>query len=197
MREHARDEPAIGMAGKHHRALDPDHIGKDGKAVDSGAGIIRRADAWGLPSRMAESATGTGVAILAADTNWETAKRAATAATTATPLALRTRGTAVSAENTPFITEGSLELLLPEHPHLFAYLRRHEKTRLLVIVSYSPEPVALPPEAVPDGAGQGQLCNVAHPVRPTDPVALPPFFAGVWIEDTTLAGQPPEAELAR
>jgi oligo-1,6-glucosidase len=94
----------------------------------------------------------------------------------------------------PVITEGAFDLLVPGHPLLFCYQRRQGANRLLVIGSYADAPVVLPGEAIPDGTWRPLLANVGETIDPVAHVTLPPFFAGVWIDNGTGPGTCPEPE---
>ena len=82
----------------------------------------------------------------------------------------------------PVVTEGQFELLLPKHPSIMAYLRTHDGTRLLVIGSYDGQAVPLPRNSIPGGVWTMLLSNVAGSIETGPPEVLPPYFAGVWME---------------
>jgi oligo-1,6-glucosidase len=52
----------------------------------------------------------------------------------------------------PVVVGGAFELLLPEHPQLFAYTRSDEATSLLVVANCSDEPVPVEPSLVAEWA---------------------------------------------
>jgi oligo-1,6-glucosidase len=82
----------------------------------------------------------------------------------------------------PVVTDGAFELLLPEHPAIWAFLRRGRDAELLVAANFSAEPVsaALPLEA---GWADAEVVLASHPDR--SPRQLPklelaPWESAVW-----------------
>ncbi|MGB0497915.1 MAG: glycoside hydrolase family 13 protein [Rubricella sp.] len=82
------------------------------------------------------------------------------------------------------VVEGDFEMLLEDHPKILAYTRALGPERLLVIGSYSAEPVALPPGSIPAGNWTLLMANVDCTSGDAPPELLPAFFAGVWRDAT-------------
>ena len=83
----------------------------------------------------------------------------------------------------PVVTDGEFELLLPEHPAIWAFLRRGADAELLVAANFSAGPVsaALPLEDV--GWADAEVVLATHPGRSRRPVpelALAPWESAVW-----------------
>jgi oligo-1,6-glucosidase len=85
----------------------------------------------------------------------------------------------------PVVTDGVFELLLPEHPAIWAFLRRGRDAELLVAANFSADVVsaALPLEA--DWAGAAVvLTNLAEPepdpLRPPPDLKLRPWESVIW-----------------
>lgn len=76
----------------------------------------------------------------------------------------------------PILTEGDYQDLLPEHPQLWCYRRRHAGQTLTVLCNWSAEPVALPGEVIPSG---GQPLLSTQVTRPT--TELQPYEAQAWL----------------
>ena len=83
----------------------------------------------------------------------------------------------------PVVTDGAFELLLPEHPAIWAFLRRGRDAELLVAANFSAEPVgaALPLE--PADWADAEVVLASHPDRSPRPLAEPelaPWESAVW-----------------
>jgi oligo-1,6-glucosidase len=85
----------------------------------------------------------------------------------------------------PVVTDGAFELLLPEHPAIWAFLRRGHDAELLVAANFSADVVsaALPLEA--DWAGAAVvLTNLAepepNPLQPPPDLKLRPWESVIW-----------------
>ncbi len=85
----------------------------------------------------------------------------------------------------PVVTDGAFELLLPEHPAIWAFLRRGHDAELLVAANFSANVVsaALPLEA--DWAGAAVvLTNLAepepNPLQPPPDLKLRPWESVIW-----------------
>jgi hypothetical protein len=71
---------------------------------------------------------------------------------------------------------GRYELLLPEHPHLFAYLRDDGQQRLLVLCNFSQQFQRLPLQELPDlQAAEPLIGNL-----PLDEWPLSPDTLAAW-----------------
>jgi oligo-1,6-glucosidase len=81
----------------------------------------------------------------------------------------------------PVVTDGDFELLLPEHPVIWAFLRRTPDAQLLVAANFSAEPadVSLPLDSAWTGA---RLVLSSHdtPSQPPPGLALRPWESAVW-----------------
>jgi oligo-1,6-glucosidase len=82
----------------------------------------------------------------------------------------------------PVVTDGAFELLLPEHPAIWAFLRRGRDAELLVAANFSADPVsvALPLDA---GWADAEIVLASDPDRsPRQPpeLALAPWESAVW-----------------
>ena len=80
------------------------------------------------------------------------------------------------------VTDGAFALLLPEHPAIWAFLRRGRDAELLVAANFSAEPVsaALPLDA---GWAAAEVVLASHPDRAPQPppeLALAPWESVVW-----------------
>jgi oligo-1,6-glucosidase len=87
--------------------------------------------------------------------------------------------------NDPVVIDGVFELLLPEHPAIWAFLRRGHDTELLVAANFSADVVsaALPLEA--DWAGAAVvLTNLTepepNPLQPPPDLKLRPWESVIW-----------------
>ncbi|MEO0544132.1 MAG: alpha-glucosidase [Pseudomonadota bacterium] len=85
-------------------------------------------------------------------------------------------------KSSPIIRDGSFELLLPEHPSIFAYIRALNDTRLLVIGSYADHEVELPDLDIAAGNWKTLLANTPNTLSSEFEGSLPPYFAGVWLD---------------
>ena len=82
----------------------------------------------------------------------------------------------------PVVTEGAFELLLPEHPAIWAFLRRGRDAELLVAANFSADPVssALPLDA---GWADAEIVLASDPdrsPRQLPELALAPWESAVW-----------------
>jgi oligo-1,6-glucosidase len=82
----------------------------------------------------------------------------------------------------PVVTDGDFELLLPEHPAIWAFLRRTPAAQLLVAANFSAEPAAvrLP---VDSGWADARVVLSSHPDAPRPPppdLSLRPWESAVW-----------------
>ncbi len=86
----------------------------------------------------------------------------------------------------PVVTDGAFALLLPEHPAIWAFLRRGREAELLVAANFSADPVSvtLPLDA---GWADAEVVLASHPDRsgpqpqPQLPeLALAPWESAVW-----------------
>jgi oligo-1,6-glucosidase len=82
----------------------------------------------------------------------------------------------------PVVTDGEFELLLPEHPAIWAFVRRGREAELLVAANFSNDPVSavLPLDA---GWADAEVVLTSHPDRsPQQPpdVALGPWESVIW-----------------
>jgi oligo-1,6-glucosidase len=82
----------------------------------------------------------------------------------------------------PVVTDGEFELLLPEHPAIWAFVRRGRDAELLVAANFSADPVGavLPLDA---GWADAEVALTSHPHRsPHQPpdVALEPWESVIW-----------------
>jgi oligo-1,6-glucosidase len=80
----------------------------------------------------------------------------------------------------PVVTDGDFALLLPEHPTVWAFLRRSAEAELLVAANFSAAdvPVDLPLDGDWSGA-EVVVATRSDPPRPTD-LVLRPWESAVW-----------------
>jgi oligo-1,6-glucosidase len=83
----------------------------------------------------------------------------------------------------PVVTDGEFELLLPEHPAIWAFLRRGRDAELLVAANFSADTVtvALPLEQA--GWADAEVVLASHQNRsswPLPELALAPWESAVW-----------------
>ena len=83
----------------------------------------------------------------------------------------------------PVVTDGEFELLLPEHPAIWAFARRGRDAELLVAANFSAEPVSavLPLEHA--GWADAEVVLASHPdrsPRQLPELALAPWESAVW-----------------
>jgi oligo-1,6-glucosidase len=83
----------------------------------------------------------------------------------------------------PVVTDGEFELLLPEHPAIWAFARRGRDAELLVAANFSAEPVSavLPLEHA--GWADAEVVLASHPdrsQRQLPELALAPWESAVW-----------------
>ena len=78
----------------------------------------------------------------------------------------------------PVVTDGEFELLLPEHPAIWAFLRRGQHAELLVAANFSADPVSavLPLEHA--GWADAEVVLASHPDR--SPRQLPELVLAPW-----------------
>jgi oligo-1,6-glucosidase len=82
----------------------------------------------------------------------------------------------------PVITDGDFELLLPDHPAVWAFLRRTPEAELLVAANFSAEPVAVSLPLDPAWSAAAVVLT-SHPDTPRPPlpgVELRPWESVVW-----------------
>jgi oligo-1,6-glucosidase len=85
----------------------------------------------------------------------------------------------------PAVTDGTFELLLPEHPTIWAFTRRSRDTELLVAANFSGDPVTteLPVEA---GWAGAEVALASDPARAAGPTLTPadltlaPWESVIW-----------------
>jgi len=82
----------------------------------------------------------------------------------------------------PVVTDGEFELLLPEHPAIWAFLRRGRDAELLVAANFSADAVdAVLPLDV--GWADAEVALASHPDRSPQPppeLALAPWESVIW-----------------
>ena len=83
----------------------------------------------------------------------------------------------------PVVTDGEFELLLPEHPAIWAFVRRGQDAELLVAANFSADPVSavLPLEQA--GWADAEVVLASHPdrsPRQLPELALAPWESAVW-----------------
>ena len=86
----------------------------------------------------------------------------------------------------PVVTEGDFELLLPDHPAIWAFLRRTGHAELLVAANFSSEEVAGTPLPLDSAwaAAQVVLANLpGTPLRPLPDLKLRPWESIIWRRD--------------
>ena len=92
----------------------------------------------------------------------------------------------------PVVTDGEFELLLPEHPAIWAFLRRGRDAELLVAANFSAEPVSVTLPLDPPAGRTPRSCWPAIPTgrRGTLPeLALAPWESVVWRRALGLIGR--------
>ena len=82
----------------------------------------------------------------------------------------------------PVVTDGEFELLLPEHPAIWAFVRRGRDAELLVAANFSADPVSavLPLEAGWADATVVLASHLGRSPQPLPDVALEPWESLVW-----------------
>ena len=83
----------------------------------------------------------------------------------------------------PVVTDGAFELLLPEHPALWAFLRRGRDAELLVAANFSAEPVSAALPLEPADWADAEVVLASHPDRSPRPLPEPelaPWESAVW-----------------
>jgi oligo-1,6-glucosidase len=95
----------------------------------------------------------------------------------------------------PAVVFGDFELLLPEHPSVWAFCRRHESAEILVVGNFSCSAVevSLPLGSEWRGA-QVLLANASGlPAVPVPALSLPPWGSAIWrVPGTTVSAGPPD-----
>ena len=72
----------------------------------------------------------------------------------------------------PVVTDGDFELLLPDHPSIWAFLRRTADAELLVAANFSADVIGV--ELPLDAGWAGRLCRADQPFRRPAPAAAGP-----------------------
>jgi oligo-1,6-glucosidase len=86
----------------------------------------------------------------------------------------------------PVVTEGAFELLLPDHPAIWAFLRRGPDAELLVAANFSADVVAVTLPADPDWAAASVvLTSGGTPLQPPPDLKLRPWESIVWRRATS------------
>jgi oligo-1,6-glucosidase len=81
----------------------------------------------------------------------------------------------------PVVTDGDFELLLPDHPAVWAFLRRTPDAELLVAASFSAEPAAITLPLGPAwSAAAAVLSSHDTPRQPPPGLDLRPWESAVW-----------------
>ncbi len=83
----------------------------------------------------------------------------------------------------PVVTDGEFELLLPEHPAIWAFLRRGRDAELLVAANFSAEPVSVTLPLDPADWAEAEVLLASHPdrsPRQLPELALAPWQSVVW-----------------
>ena len=83
----------------------------------------------------------------------------------------------------PVVTDGEFELLLPEHPAIWAFLRRGAGAELLVAANFSADTVTVALPLQQAGWDDAELVLASHPNRSSRPLpelALAPWESAVW-----------------
>src|SRR5580693_4028025 len=81
------------------------------------------------------------------------------------------------------VTDGDFELLLPEHPAIWAFLRRGAGAELLVAANFSAEPVSFALPLQQAGWADAEIVLASHPDRSAGQLpelALAPWESAVW-----------------
>lgn len=82
----------------------------------------------------------------------------------------------------PVVTDGDFELLLPEHPVIWAFLRSTPNARLLVAANFSAGPVDVRLPLAPDWSSAAVILTSHHgaPRQPPPDLELRPWESAVW-----------------
>jgi oligo-1,6-glucosidase len=81
----------------------------------------------------------------------------------------------------PVVTDGEFELLLPDHPSVWAFLRRTDDAELLVAANFSGEVVAAGLPLDGDWADAAVvLTGLGDPLKPPSELKLRPWESVVW-----------------
>jgi oligo-1,6-glucosidase len=83
----------------------------------------------------------------------------------------------------PVVTDGEFALLLPDHPAIWAFLRRGAGAELLVAANFSAEPVSAVLPVEESGWADADVVLATHPdrsPRPAPELALAPWESAVW-----------------
>lgn len=82
----------------------------------------------------------------------------------------------------PVVVDGRYDLLLPDHPQVYAYTRTTGREQLLVLLNFSREGATLSwPLDLPSPSTRLVLANYGAPQRPQDPLELRPYEARVYL----------------
>jgi oligo-1,6-glucosidase len=123
----------------------------------------------------------TGTPWLAINPDHVTVNAAAQVDDPASVLAHYRRLIALRHEN-PVITDGDFELLLPDHPTIWAFLRRTPDAQLLVAANFSADPTTITLPLDPAwSAAEVVLTNYPDaPRQPPPDLSLRPWESAVW-----------------
>jgi oligo-1,6-glucosidase len=82
----------------------------------------------------------------------------------------------------PVVTDGDFELLLPDHPAIWAFLRRTPDAQLLVAANFSAEPagINLPVDPAWSAASVVLTSHADAPGQPPPDLSLRPWESAVW-----------------
>jgi oligo-1,6-glucosidase len=82
----------------------------------------------------------------------------------------------------PVVTGGDFELLLPEHPAIWAFLRRTPEAELLVAANFSAGPVDVRLPLAPDWSAAAAIVtsHAGAPPKPLPGLRLRPWESVVW-----------------
>ena len=83
----------------------------------------------------------------------------------------------------PVVTDGEFELLLPEHPAIWAFVRRGQDAELLAAGNFSAEPVCAELPLEQAGWADAEVVLASHPDRSPQPppeLALAPWESVIW-----------------
>src|SRR5581483_6463531 len=81
----------------------------------------------------------------------------------------------------PLVTDGDFELLLPDHPAIWAFLRRTPAAQLLVAASFSAEPASITLPLDPAWSAARLLLSTHDtPRQPPPALELRPWESAVW-----------------
>jgi oligo-1,6-glucosidase len=80
----------------------------------------------------------------------------------------------------PVVTDGDFELLLPEHPVIWAFLRRTPNAQLLVAANFSAGPASISLPLEPGWADAHVLLSSHDAPQPPPDVRLRPWESAIW-----------------